>query len=68
LWAAKYDKLRGLIMRKITSKEIIETELGEMIEKEIYELYLKGVGIEEAIKKGTVVAEKAWREKNADRV
>lgn len=54
-------------MNKITAKTIIETELGEMIEKEIYDLYKKGIGIEEAIKNGTVIAEKAWREKNVDK-
>lgn len=54
-------------MQKITEKTMIETELGEMIEKEIYELYKKGVGIEEAIKKGAVIAEKAWRERNVDK-
>jgi len=54
-------------MDKITAKTIIETELGEMIEKEIYDLYKKGVGIEEAIKNGTLIAEKAWREKNVDK-
>jgi len=55
-------------MQKITAKTMIETELGEMIEKEVYELYKKGVGLKEAIKRGTLIAEKAWREKNADRV
>jgi len=55
-------------MDKITAKTMIETELGVMIEKEVYELYKKGVGLKEAIKRGTLIAEKAWREKNVDRV
>jgi len=54
-------------MDEITAKTMIETELGEMIEKRVYEMYKKGVGIEEAIETGTRIAEKAWKEKNADK-
>jgi len=67
LWAAKYDNLRGLIVNEITAKAMIETKLGKMIENEIYELHKNGVGLKEAIKRGTLIAEKAWREKNADK-
>jgi len=54
-------------MYEIPTKLMIETELGLMIEKEVYELYKKGVGLKEAIKEGTLIAEKAWREKNVDK-
>lgn len=54
-------------MDEITTKTMIETELGKMIEKQVYEMYKKGVGLKEALKIGTRIAEKAWREKNADK-
>jgi len=54
-------------MRRITAKTMIETELGKMIEKEVYELFKKGISLKEAIRKGTLIAENAWREKNVDK-
>lgn len=54
-------------MDEITTKTMIETELGKMIEKQVYEMYKKDVGLKEAIKIGTRIAEKAWRKKNADK-
>ncbi|GAI30061.1 unnamed protein product [marine sediment metagenome] len=49
----------------ITEKTIIPKELAEMIEKEVWRLYQKGIVVDRAITIGTSNAVNKWRRKNA---